>query len=156
MDSGGHCRAGFGGRVVGVSAREVVGECESERSRTVWIQRGSDTFVYRTAECTSASDQQTGSIYETADGKRELRLTNFMTSNGPDVHVVLAESADEKLGQTLLKSDLNDVEVGLLKGNQGNQNYELPASADLSKYDAVVIYCERFRAVFGVAKLDKF
>jgi hypothetical protein len=96
------------------------------------------------------------SIYETADGKRELRLTNFMTSNGPDVHVVLAESADEKLGQALLKSDLNDVEVGLLKGNQGNQNYELPASADLSKYDAVVIYCERFRAVFGVAKLDKF
>src|SRR5579871_2039105 len=28
------------------------------------------------------------SIYQSADGKRDLRLTNFTTSNGPDVHVV--------------------------------------------------------------------
>jgi hypothetical protein len=43
-----------------------------------------------------------------------------------------------------------------LKANQGDQNYDLPDSADLSKYDAVVIYCERFHVVFGLAKLDKF
>jgi hypothetical protein len=29
-------------------------------------------------------------------------------------------------------------------------------STDLGKYDAVVIYCERFHVVFGVARLDKF
>jgi electron transfer DM13 len=43
-----------------------------------------------------------------------------------------------------------------LKANQGDQNYGLPDSTDLSQFDAVVIYCERFHAVFGVAKLDKF
>jgi hypothetical protein len=96
------------------------------------------------------------SIYETPDGRRDLRLTDFMTSNGPDVHVVLAQSADEDLRQDLVKGELNSVELGLLKANQGDQNYDLPDSADLSKYDAVVIYCERFHAVFGLAKLDKF
>ena len=96
------------------------------------------------------------SIYQAPDGKRDLRLTNFTTSNGPDVHVVLAQSADESLKQDFVKGELNRVELGLLKANEGDQNYDLPDSADLSKYDAVVIYCVRFHAVFGVAKLDKF
>jgi len=96
------------------------------------------------------------SIYQTPDGSRDLRLTDFMTSNGPDVHVVLAQSGDESLGQAFVKGELNSVELGQLKANQGDQNYHLPDSADLNRYDAVVIYCERFHAVFGVAKLDKF
>jgi len=96
------------------------------------------------------------SIYQTADGKRDLRLTNFTTSNGPDVHLVLAQSSDNSLRQDFVKGPLDDVELGLLKANQGDQNYELPGSTDLSKYDAVVIYCERFHAVFGTAKLDRF
>ena len=96
------------------------------------------------------------SIYQASDGKRDLRLTNFATSNGPDVHVVLAQSVDESLKQDFVKGELNRVELGLLKANEGDQNYALPDSADLNKYDVVVIYCERFHAVFGVAKLDKF
>jgi Electron transfer DM13 len=96
------------------------------------------------------------SIYQTPDGKRNLRLTDFMTSNGPDVHVVLAQSADESLGHDFVKGDLDSVELGQLKANQGNQNYDLPNSTDLSRYDAVVIYCVRFHAVFGVAKLERF
>ena len=96
------------------------------------------------------------SIYQTPDGKRDLWLTDFMTSNGPDVHVLLARSTDQSLGQDIVKGELNSVELGRLKANQGNQNYDLPDSADLSRYDAVVIYCERFHAVFGVAKLEKF
>lgn len=96
------------------------------------------------------------SVYQAPDGKRGLRLTDFMTSNGPDVHVVLAQSVDESLKQDFVKGQLNTVELGPLKANQGNQNYDLPASTDLSKYDVVVIYCERFNVVFGIAKLDKF
>lgn len=96
------------------------------------------------------------SIYQTPDGKRELRLTDFTTSNGPDVHVVLAQSTDGNLQQTFVKGELNRFELSLLKANQGNENYDLPDSADLNTYDAVVIYCVRFHAIFGVAKLDKF
>jgi len=96
------------------------------------------------------------SIYQTLDGKRDLRLTDFMTSNGPDVHVLLAQSTDENLKKDFVKHELNSVELGGLKANQGDQTYDLPDSADLSKYDAVVVYCERFHVVFGLAKLEKF
>lgn len=96
------------------------------------------------------------SIYQGSDGKRDLRLTDFTTSNGPDVHVILALSSDEALTKEFVKSELNDVELGQLKANQGDQNYGLPDSADLSKYDTVVIYCERFHVIFGQAKLAKF
>jgi len=96
------------------------------------------------------------SIYQTPDGKRDLRLTDFMTSNGPDVHVVLVPSTDENLKQEFVKGELASVELGQLKANQGDQNYDLPDSADLSRYDAVVIYCERFHVVFGLGQLVKF
>jgi len=96
------------------------------------------------------------SIYQTPDGKRELRLTNFMTSNGPDVHVVLAQSADEDLKQDFVKGDFSSVELGSMKANEGDQNYDLPSSADLNRYDTVVIYCVRFHVIFATAKLDKF
>ena len=96
------------------------------------------------------------SIYQTLDGKRDLRLTDFTTSNGPDVHVLLVQSADENLKQDFVKGELTSVELGQLRANQGDQNYDVPLSADLSRYDAVAIYCERFHVVFGFAKLEKF
>ena len=91
-------------------------------------------------------------IYEGPGGKRYLRLTDFTTSNGPDVHVVLARADDPALDQKIVKGNLDYVELGKLKGNQGDQNYNVPAAVDLQKYNAVVIYCERFNAVFGVAR----
>ena len=95
-------------------------------------------------------------IYKSPDGKQYLRLTNFETSNGPDVHVILVTPDDSRLNQDVVKGDLESIELGSLKGNQGDQNYDLPANADLQKYSAVAIYCERFHAVFGVAKLERF
>jgi len=95
-------------------------------------------------------------IYKSSDGKQYLRLTDFTTSKGPDVHVVLARSDDKGLEQEIVKGALDSVELGSLKGNQGDQNYDLPESADLTNYRAVVIYCERFHTIFGVAKLEPF
>src|SRR2546426_1899503 len=95
-------------------------------------------------------------IYKSSDGKQYLRLSDFTTSNGPDVHVLLVRAEDKALGQEIVKGNLDGVELGLLKGNQGDQNYDLPATADLNQYQAVAIYCERFHAIFGVAKLEKF
>jgi len=91
-------------------------------------------------------------INQSPDGNRYLRLTDFTTSNGPDVHVVLARAEDPALNQKIVKGNLDCVELGKLKGNQGDQNYDVPATVDLQKYNAVVIYCERFNAVFGVAR----
>jgi hypothetical protein len=102
--------------------------------------------------------QTTGraTIYRAADGNQYLRLTDFSTSNGPDVHVLLGRRDDKNLQQETVAGQLDTIELGSLKGNQGDQNYDLPASVDLKKYNAVVIYCERFHAVFGVARLEEF
>jgi hypothetical protein len=51
---------------------------------------------------------------------------------------------------------LDHVDLGTLKGNQGDQNYDLPAATDLNQYQAVAIFCERFHALFGLAKLEEF
>ena len=95
-------------------------------------------------------------IYKSADGRQYLRLSDFTTSNGPDVHVLLVRADDQALNQEIVKDGLDSVELGTLKGNQGDQNYDLPAAADLNKYQAVAIYCERFHAIFGIARLEKF
>jgi hypothetical protein len=72
------------------------------------------------------------------------------------VHVVLVKAEAPAMTKVIVPGDLDIVELGSLKGNQGDQNYDVPASADLEKYQAVAIYCERFHAIFGVAKLEKF
>jgi len=92
-------------------------------------------------------------IYQKSDGKLILRLTNFKTSNGPDLHVVLIALKDAADDANFLKSSTERLELGKLKGNEGDQNYEIP---DLNKFHAVSIYCERFNANFGTAPLGKF
>jgi hypothetical protein len=78
-------------------------------------------------------------IYKSGDGKEYLRLSDFMTSNGPDVHVVLVRAEDKALEQEVVKGELEHMEMGTLKGNQGDQNYDLPATVDLNQYQAVAI-----------------
>jgi pentapeptide MXKDX repeat protein len=95
-------------------------------------------------------------LYQEADGKLVLRLTNFKTSNGPDVHVILVATKDAADDANFLKTNIERVELGKLKGNEGDQNYEIPAGTDLTKFRAVSIYCERFDANFGTAPLEKF
>jgi Electron transfer DM13 len=91
-------------------------------------------------------------VFQLADGKKTLRLTNFETSNGPDVHVYLVAAQDAKDNEAVTKADV--VDLGTLKGNIGDQNYELPANADLVKYRAVTIWCKRFSVNFGTAPLS--
>jgi hypothetical protein len=95
-------------------------------------------------------------IYANGEGKKYLRLTDFATSKGPDVHVVLVKAEEPAITKIIVPENLEFVELGALKGNQGDQNYDVPASADVKKYQAVAIYCERFHAIFGVSKLEKF
>src|SRR5277367_3699330 len=74
-------------------------------------------------------------IYKSPDGKQYLRLTDFSTSNGPDVHVLLARSDNQGLQEEIVKGNLDSVELGALKGNQGDQNYDVPSAADLNNYN---------------------
>jgi hypothetical protein len=90
-------------------------------------------------------------LYRRTDGSRVLRLSSFETSNGPDVRVYLVAAADVNDDATVKRAGF--VELGKLKGNKGDQNYDVPASVDLSKYRAVTIWCARFNVNFGTAPL---
>lgn len=93
----------------------------------------------------------TATIHEFADGKRILRLTGFETSNGPDVRVLLVAAADASDNAAVTNAGF--VELGKLKGNIGDQNYEIPGGTDLDKNRAVTIWCNRFGVNFGTAAL---
>ncbi|MDR6226754.1 DM13 domain-containing protein [Desmospora profundinema] len=91
------------------------------------------------------------SIYELEDGSRTLRLTDFETSNGPDVHVVLVDQLNAADNETVKNAEL--VYLGKLKGNKGDQNYEIPEDVDLNSFPTVSIWCKRFAENFGAASL---
>jgi Electron transfer DM13 len=93
----------------------------------------------------------TATIYQLADGKRVLRLTNFAVDNGPDLHVRLIAANDAKDTASVAKTD--HVELGKLKGNKGDQNYDLPADLNLARFRVVSIWCNRFSVNFAAAPL---
>jgi hypothetical protein len=101
----------------------------------------------------SVSHETTGdaTVYKSPDGKQFLRLTNFHTSNGPDVVVYLVAAADAADSATVKNADV--IDLGSMKGNVGDQNYELPLNVDLNKYRAVTIWCRRFSVNFATAPL---
>ena len=45
------------------------------------------------------------------------------------------------------------IDLGVIKGNVGDQNYTLGSDLDLAKYRAVSIWCKRFSVNFGAAAL---
>lgn len=89
----------------------------------------------------------TAAIYRQADGSYVLRFEDFMVTNGPDLHVLLSTEPGGVMGE-------NYIDLGSLKGNVGNQNYQLPAGVDGGDYLSVIIYCEPFHVVFATAALD--
>jgi hypothetical protein len=93
----------------------------------------------------------TATIYQMGDGTRILRLTSFRTSNGPDVHVYIVAANDAKDITTVQQAGF--VDLGVIKGNVGDQNYALGSDLDLAKYRAVSIWCKRFSVNFGAAPL---
>lgn len=93
----------------------------------------------------------TATIYQMGDGRRVLRFTNFKTSNGPDVHVYMVASDDAKDPATV--QQVGFIDLGVIQGNIGDQNYTLGGDLDLAKYRAVSIWCKRFSVNFGAARL---
>lgn len=93
-------------------------------------------------------------IVQQPDGARLLTLENLDTSNGPDVHVWLsAAHVVEGTAGWFTAGSADYYDLGLIKGNQGNQVYQIPADVDLSKYPSVDLWCVQFSVSFGAAEL---
>lgn len=85
-------------------------------------------------------------LIETAPGEYTLRLEDFEVRNGPDLYVYLSPSADGYVDGA--------IELGRLKADRGNQNYELPGGVDVAAARSVVIWCRAFSVEFAAAPLS--
>ncbi|AXB45946.1 DM13 domain-containing protein [Amycolatopsis albispora] len=90
-------------------------------------------------------------VVDLGDGNRVLRLEGFSTSDGPDVHVWLSQATAG--GEWGKYDDGAVVKLGKIKATDGNQNYAIPADAELTGLRSVVIWCDRFNVAFGSAPL---
>jgi hypothetical protein len=77
------------------------------------------------------------SVYRLADGTAFVRLEDIDVQNGPDYVLYLVPGTDRRAPGA-------GVSLGDLKGNQGTQNYALPAGIDLSTPHTVLIWCRAF------------
>ncbi|HEV2814113.1 MAG TPA: DM13 domain-containing protein [Solirubrobacteraceae bacterium] len=80
------------------------------------------------------------------DGRRVVTLTRFSTSAGPDLRVRLVPGGGDDGGAA------GAHDLGALKGNRGNQQYDVPPEARV-RGASVVIWCRAFSATFGTADL---
>ncbi|MEM9513376.1 MAG: DM13 domain-containing protein [Actinomycetota bacterium] len=82
-------------------------------------------------------------IFQNPDGTLTLRFENFDIENGPDLEVYLVPGADQ------VSLPDGSIHLGALKGNVGDQNYELPPGTQLAPgaYTALV-WCEAFSVEF--------
>jgi hypothetical protein len=83
-------------------------------------------------------------VLQIPDGTQILRFENLDVTNGPDLYVYLATDTTAK----------DFVSLGRLKGNIGNQNYQILENTDLEKYNTVLIWCQAFSTLFGSSKLS--
>jgi hypothetical protein len=94
-------------------------------------------------------------LYEIVAGGqvgRFLRLENeFRVLSAPDLEVFLSTSRNPTTLDEFTNS--NPVEVGFLRSNVGNQNFELPTTLDLSPFRSVVIYSAEYNLIYAVAPI---
>jgi hypothetical protein len=86
-------------------------------------------------------------IVKLANGERRLVIDDLSVDNGPDLRVYLTPATN---GTNV---DGNE-DLGALKGNKGDQVYEIPKGVDISKHKAVVVWCRAFSVGFARAPLE--
>ncbi|MFF1829723.1 DM13 domain-containing protein [Paenarthrobacter sp. NPDC058040] len=93
----------------------------------------------------------TAQLLRLPDGSHVVRLENLASSDGPDVKVWL--SSLEAGGDWFKYRSGRYVDLGPVKATHGNQNYAVPAGADITGLSSVVLWCDRFSVAFGSAPL---
>jgi hypothetical protein len=111
-----------------VPAAEAAQPERNREPRNVLERRGTFTSGEHTTTGTAR-------VIRLANGHRVLTLTNFETDAGPDLRV-----------------RIGDRDLGALKGNKGNQQYDVPDGFK-PRNERVLIWCRAFSALFGSAQL---
>ncbi|PWK88798.1 electron transfer DM13 [Lentzea atacamensis] len=107
-----------------------------------------------TGEWRSLEHATTGkaSLIKLPGGAHSVQFASLNTSGGPDLYVYLSPHPSSSSEKTFGEGFTS---LGKLKGNRGDQVYEIPAGVDVSAIRSVVIWCKRFSAGFAVAPLEQ-
>ncbi|MFD5831476.1 DM13 domain-containing protein [Lentzea sp. NPDC060358] len=92
------------------------------------------------------------SLIRLPGGGHSVQFAGLNTSDGPDLYVYLSPHASSSPEKTFGDRFTS---LGKLKGNRGDQVYEIPSGVDVSSIRSVVIWCQRFSAGFAVAPLEQ-
>ena len=85
-------------------------------------------------------------VYDLDDGTHLVRLEEVDLQNVPAPVVHLVPAADATAPTE------GSIDLGVLKGTQGNQNYEVPPGVDLAAGEwTVLVWCETFASPVGAA-----
>jgi hypothetical protein len=111
------------------------------------VAAGGGNVVVADGAFTGAAHPTSGraGVIEAEGGGRTLTLTDFETDPGPDlyVYIVPGRNAGSVDGGT---------RIARLKGNRGDQQYDLPRGLAVEG-STVVIWCRAFSVAFGTASL---
>ena len=91
-------------------------------------------------------------VVQNADGSYEVRLSDFVSDDGPDVYIIL--STAEKPTQDAHVKGSKWLPVGKRAALTGDQSYPVPASVNIDDYKSVGIWCKRYSVLFGAAALE--
>ena len=89
-----------------------------------------------------------GQVLNDWTDQRFLRFEDFEIDNRPHLFVYLTRADAAAFG---FAGEF--VDLGCLKGNVGEQNYEIPVDVDRSEFDTVVVWRKRFSEAFTAADL---
>ena len=131
-------------------------KAEAENSTVGADMPEADPIKLRSGSFQGADSFHQGSgdvgVYLLDDGSRILRFDEIDVTNGPDLHVIPTPVGSAETRDDVMASGY--VDLGSLKGNRGDQNYDIPAGVDVSSGDwSVVIYCQPFHVIFATTQL---
>jgi Electron transfer DM13 len=104
----------------------------------------SGSSAARTGTFKGDNGKQVAGTVNVSDGK--VVLSGFSSDAGPDLHIYLTDGASEN-GVSAGK------QLGAISYDQSSQTFSL-SGVDPSKYNTVVIHCDKAKAVFGDASLS--
>lgn len=99
----------------------------------------------------------TVTIYELPDGSHYLWLTDFSAVQGPDLRLYLSTQTSGILADRTDEEEpgltTEDIFLGRLEFNVGNQRFDIPREADLALYQSIIIYSQGLNLIYSMADI---